>query len=53
MELPMGYVRSSNKDHGKGNKIEGNLPKGAKSCYRRRFEFLQVDSVKGVVEATS
>ena len=30
MELPMGYVRSSNKDHGKGNKIEGNLPKGAK-----------------------
>lgn len=30
MELPMGYVRSSNKSHGKGNKIEGNLPKGAK-----------------------
>lgn len=30
MELPIGYVRSSNKSHGKGNKIEGNLPKGAK-----------------------
>lgn len=30
MELPMGYVRSSNKSHGKGNKIEGNLQKGAK-----------------------
>ena len=30
MELPMGYVRSSNKAHGKGNKIEGKLAKGAK-----------------------
>lgn len=30
MELPMGYVRSSNKAHGKGNKIEGQLNKGAK-----------------------
>lgn len=30
MELPMGYVRSSNKAHGKGNKIEGYLEKGAK-----------------------
>lgn len=30
MELPMGYVRSSNKSHGKGNKIEGKLAQGAK-----------------------
>lgn len=30
MELPMGYVRSSNKTHGKGNKIEGKLEPGAK-----------------------
>jgi len=30
MNLPMGYVRSSNKTHGKGNKIEGSLPNGAK-----------------------
>lgn len=30
MGLPMGYVRSSNKTHGKGNKIEGKLEKGAK-----------------------
>lgn len=30
MELPMGYVRSSNKAHGKGNKIEGKLEQGAK-----------------------
>lgn len=30
MDLPMGYVRSSNKSHGKGNKIEGSLNKGDK-----------------------
>lgn len=30
MELPMGYVRSSNKAHGKGNKIEGKLNPGTK-----------------------
>lgn len=30
MELPMGYVRSSNKTHGKGNKIEGKLEAGTK-----------------------
>ena len=30
MELPMGYVRSSNKDHGKGNKIEGKVEPGQK-----------------------
>ncbi|MCH5232993.1 MAG: orotate phosphoribosyltransferase [Muribaculaceae bacterium] len=30
MDLPMGYVRSGNKDHGRGNKIEGKLEKGQK-----------------------
>lgn len=30
MGLPMGYVRSSNKDHGKGNKIEGKIEAGQK-----------------------
>ncbi|WBW49489.1 orotate phosphoribosyltransferase [Peptoniphilus equinus] len=30
MGLPMGFVRSSNKDHGKGNKIEGAVIPGAK-----------------------
>lgn len=30
MGLPMGYVRGSNKTHGKGNKIEGKLEPGAK-----------------------
>ena len=28
MGLPMGYVRSSNKDHGRQNRIEGRLEKG-------------------------
>ena len=28
MGLPMGYVRSGNKDHGRGNRIEGRLEKG-------------------------
>ena len=28
--LPMGYVRSGNKDHGRQNRIEGNLEKGQK-----------------------
>lgn len=28
--LPMGYVRSGNKDHGRGNRIEGRLDKGQK-----------------------
>ena len=27
MGLPMGYVRSGNKDHGRGNRIEGRLEK--------------------------
>lgn len=30
MELPMGYVRSGHKDHGRGNQIEGRLEKGQK-----------------------
>ncbi len=30
MNLPMGYVRGSAKDHGRGNRIEGRLEKGAK-----------------------
>lgn len=28
--MPMGYVRGSNKDHGRNNKIEGELRKGEK-----------------------
>lgn len=31
MDLPMGYVRSGNKDHGRGNRIEGKLEKGQKT----------------------
>ena len=30
MNLPMGYVRSGNKEHGRGKRIEGKLEKGAK-----------------------
>lgn len=30
LELPMGYVRSGAKDHGRGNQIEGQLNKGDK-----------------------
>ena len=30
MDLPMGYVRSGNKDHGRQNRIEGRLEKGEK-----------------------
>ena len=30
MTLPMGYVRSGNKDHGRQNRIEGKLEKGQK-----------------------
>lgn len=30
MNLPMGYVRSGHKDHGRGNQIEGRLEKGQK-----------------------
>lgn len=31
MDLPMGYVRGSKKDHGRTNRIEGNLEKGEKA----------------------
>ena len=30
LDMPMGYVRSGNKDHGRQNKIEGKLEKGQK-----------------------
>ena len=30
MDLPMGYVRSGSKDHGRGNQIEGRLEPGQK-----------------------
>lgn len=30
MGLPMGYVRGSAKDHGRGNRIEGRMEKGCK-----------------------
>lgn len=30
MDLPIGYVRSSSKDHGRGNQIEGKLEAGSK-----------------------
>ena len=30
MDLPMGYVRSGNKDHGRQNRIEGRLDRGEK-----------------------
>lgn len=30
MDKPMGYVRSGNKDHGRGNRIEGKLEAGQK-----------------------
>ncbi len=30
LDLPMGYVRSGQKDHGRGNRIEGRLEKGQK-----------------------
>ena len=30
MDLPMGYVRSSKKDHGRANRIEGKLERGEK-----------------------
>ena len=30
MNMPMGYVRGSNKDHGRANRIEGRVEKGQK-----------------------
>lgn len=31
LDMPMGYVRSGAKDHGRGNRIEGRLEKGQKA----------------------
>lgn len=31
LDMPMGYVRSGAKDHGRGNQIEGKLEKGQKT----------------------
>lgn len=31
LDLPMGYVRSGQKDHGRGNQIEGRLEKGQRA----------------------
>lgn len=50
LNLPMGYVRSSNKDHGKGNKIEGKVEKGMKVVIIEDL-ISTGGSVKGVVEA--
>ena len=36
--LPMGYVRSGAKDHGRQNQIEGRLEKGEKVVVRAIFE---------------
>ena len=35
LDLPMGYVRSGSKDHGRGNQIEANSKRARKSWYRR------------------
>ena len=35
MGMPMGYVRSSAKDHGRGNQIEGRLEPGQKVSFPR------------------
>lgn len=35
MGLPMGYVRSSSKDHGRQNQIEGRLEKARRSSWWR------------------
>ncbi|MBS6373407.1 MAG: orotate phosphoribosyltransferase [Erysipelotrichaceae bacterium] len=50
MNLPMGYVRSSNKSHGKENKIEGRIAKGQKVVVIEDL-ISTGGSSKGVVEA--
>ena len=50
MNKPMGYVRASNKDHGKGNKIEGQVHEGMKVVVIEDL-ISTGGSVKGVVEA--
>lgn len=50
MQLPMGYVRSSNKAHGKENKIEGKVEAGMKVVIIEDL-ISTGGSVKDVVEA--
>jgi len=50
MNLPMGYVRSANKTHGKGNKIEGKISAGDKVVIVEDL-ISTGGSVQGVVEA--
>ena len=47
LKLPMNYVRSSNKSHGKQNQIEGAKSEGKSSC-DRRFNFDRGSSVTAV-----
>ena len=35
LDLPMGYVRSGSKDHGRGNRIEGKLEQGPADLRRQ------------------
>ena len=41
MDLPMGYVRSGNKDHGRQNRIEGRLEKGQKVVVVERVVWIR------------
>ena len=50
MDIPMGYVRSGAKDHGRGNRIEGRLEKGQKAVVIEDL-ISTVGSVIEVVEA--
>lgn len=50
MQLPMGYVRSSNKSHGKENKIEGKIQPGMKVVVIEDL-ISTGGSVKDVIEA--
>lgn len=50
MNLPMGYVRSSNKSHGKENKIEGKIAPGDRVVIVEDL-ISTGGSVQGVVEA--
>lgn len=44
LDMPMGYVRGGNKDHGRGNRIEGKLEKGQKSCGDLKTSSLQQEA---------
>ncbi len=50
LDMPMGYVRSGNKDHGRKNKIEGNLKKGQKTVVVEDL-ISTGGSVLGIVDA--